>query len=105
MVNKIMFYIGLNDKDAKVQKIDTLAAGDIVERVFVSHGVDGATLSSGRGIYKHDSGDIVTENTIIVQVYDFGGVCQIDAICQDLKQLLNQESIAVEQIETNSALY
>lgn len=77
----------------------------VIENVFVAHNVDGATISSGRGVYKHENGDIVTENTIIVQVYDFGGDCPVAAICADLKNVLNQESIAVERVQTDSQLY
>lgn len=105
MTKKFTFFIGLNDKDAKVQVIDTLAAGRIVERAFVKHGVDGATITGGRGVYKHDDGTVVAEETIIVQVFEFGEPVPVKVICDDLKLLLNQESIAVEQQETNSELY
>lgn len=102
---KHTFFIGLNDKDAKVQTINTIDAGRIVERVFIARGVDGATISGARGVYKHDDGTVVAEETIMVQVFEFGAPVPVVAICDDLKNLLNQESIAVESTETNSALY
>lgn len=105
MTKKFTFFIGLNDKDAKVQTINSFDAGRIVERVFVKHGVDGATITGGRGVYKHDDGTVVAEETIIVQVFEFGDAVPVKDICKDLKLMLNQESIAVEQQETNSALY
>lgn len=105
MTVKHTFFIGLNDKDTKIQQINTIDAGRIVERVFIAHGVDGATISGARGVYKHDNGTVVAEETIMVQVFEFDSPVPVADICNDLKALLNQESIAVESTETNSALY
>lgn len=105
MTTKVIFYVGLNDKDSKTQLIDSITASRIVERVFSRHEVDGATTSFARGIYKHGDGTVVTEETIMVQVFEFGEPIDVAAICEDLKRLLNQESIAVERQETNSKLY
>lgn len=105
MTAKLTFYIGLNDKDAKVQTMPTMEAGRLVERIFVNHDCDGATITSARGVYKHEDGTIVTEETIMVYVFEFGEPLDVRAICNDLKVALNQESIAVERRETDSALY
>ena len=104
MTIKHTFFIGLNDKDVRVQLINTLDAARIVERVFMAHGVD-ATISNARGIYTHDDCTIVSEETIMVQCYQFGAPVPVADICADLKTMLNQESVAVESTETNSALY
>ena len=105
MTTKYSFFIGLNDKDSKVQIVETITASNIVNRVFIDNGVDGATITSGKGIYKHANGEIVVEETLIVQVYEFEGIVDVRKICTELKSLLNQESIAVEKHETNSQLY
>lgn len=105
MTVKYTFFVGLCDKDTKTQMINTIDCEHIVERVFVKHGVDGATITGGRGVYVHASGDVVTEETIIVSVFEFGEPVPVKAICADLKTLLNQESVAVERKETDSALY
>lgn len=105
MTTKIIFYVGLNDKDSKTQLIDSITASHIIENVFSRHKVDGATTSFARGIYKHSDGTVVTEETILVQVFEFGEPIDVAAICEDLKAFLNQESIAVEKLETNSQLY
>lgn len=105
MTTKYSFFIGLNDKDSKTQIIETLTAYNIVNRIFIDNGVDGATITSGKGIYKHNNGDIVVEETIIVQVYEFDSAINVRQICSELKTVLNQESIAVEKQETNSGLY
>ena len=103
MTIKYTFFIGLNDKESHLQEIDTITAGKIVQRVFTSHEC-GATITSGQGVYVHNDGSVVAENTIIVQVYEFSPV-PVKDICRDLKALLNQESIAVEKTDTNSQLY
>lgn len=105
MTIKHTFFIGLNDKDARVQLINTLDASRIIERVFVAHDCDGATINGARGIYRHEDGTVVCEETVMVQVFEFGDAIDVKGICEDLKTLLNQEGIAVESTETNSALY
>ena len=105
MTTKYSFYIGLNDKDSKSQIVETITAYNLVNRIFIDNGVDGATITSGKGIYKHDNGEVVVEETIIVQVYEFGSAINVKQICAELKTVLNQESIAVEKQETNSELY
>lgn len=105
MTIKHTFFVGLNDKNSHVQEIDALTAARIIERVFVSHNCDGATISGGRGVYRHNDGTVICEETVIVTVFEFCEKTPVKAICEDLKVLLNQESIAVESVETNSALY
>lgn len=105
MTVKYTFYVGLNDKDSKVQEVNTLEAAKIVQNVFIKNEVDGATITSGKGIYKHENGMVVTEETLIIQVYEFGEPVKVKEICDDLKVMLNQESIAVEKTEANSVLY
>lgn len=106
MAIKYMFYVGLNDKDTHVQTVSTLNAATIIQNIFASYSC-GVTITEGKGVYVHENGDIVTENTLIVSVYEFDGEPEkpIGAICADLKKILNQESIAVERQETNSMLY
>lgn len=105
MTVKVTFFVGLNDKDTHVQAFDALAAQRIVSNVFLKHKVDGATITLGTGIYTHADKTVVTEQTIIVQVFEFGEPIAVAEICNDLKAMLNQESIAVEKQETNSTLY
>lgn len=104
MTIKYTFFIGLNDKDSHIQEINTLDASKMVQRVFMSHEC-GATITSGKGVYAHDDGTVVAEETLIVQVYEFDSVVPVKVICEDLKMVLNQESVAVEKTETDSQLY
>ena len=106
MAIKYMFYVGFNDKDTHVQTVSTLNAATIIQNIFASYSC-GVTITEGKGVYVHENGDIVTENTLIVSVYEFDGEPEkpIKSICADLKKVLNQESIAVERQKTNSMLY
>lgn len=104
MTTKFTFFIGLNDKDAHVQKLDAMAAANVITHIFKNHKCD-MTLSSGQGVYTHADGTIVIENTIIATVYQFGAAIDVSAICDELKVALNQESVAVERSEVDSRLY
>lgn len=104
MTAKYTFFIGLNDKDTKQQIVSTVDAYHVVENIFAAHGTD-CTITGGRGVYTHENGQIVTEETLCVTVFEFGSAIQVKAICDSVKSALNQESVAVERTETESALY
>lgn len=99
-MKKAMFYIGLNDKDSKIQEIETKNAKDIIENIFYDV-VNGCTIYNAQGIYKHDNGMKVKENTIIVECFDIDDK-DINYIAEYLKKALNQESIAVNVAEINA---
>lgn len=94
--------IGLNDKDSKQQEIETLTAFKIVLNCLRAY-YEGATVKEGRGIYTHESGEITVENMLEVSIL-FGDEVKTRALVQDLKQLLNQESIALQTEEIKSEL-
>lgn len=96
MLTKNTFYIGLNDKNTKCQQIDNISAFKIVTNILLSAGIEGATISQAQGIYKHDNGDIVIENTLRVEVVGAQKVL-LNAI-EQVKSALNQESV-LHQIE------
>lgn len=99
-MKKTSFYIGLNDRESKVQEIATQNAKQLIENVFFEL-TDGATIYSARGIYKHNNGEKVQENTIIAECFDIDEK-DIYAICEYLKKTLNQETIAVNIQEINA---
>lgn len=102
-IKKYILFVGLNDKDTKSQKISTLAARDMIQNIILSAGLDGATISNALGIYKHDNGQIIHEESIRVEVL-FASERQIMSICKQIKTVLNQESVAVETQIINSRL-
>lgn len=93
-MKKTVFYVGLNDQDARRQLVTTEAAAEEIARIFFEH-VGGATISTARGIYTHDDGQRITEETIIAEV--FGAIKKADRVqlVRELKTAFNQETIAV----------
>ena len=93
----------MNDKDTHRQTITVLSAREVIMNTITSNGLDGATVSEAIGLYKHKDGTIITEQTLRVEVL-FATDKQIKEICDTLKSVLNQESIAVEKQVINSTL-
>ncbi len=98
-MKKVTFYIGLNDKDSKIQEIETQNAKNTIQDIFYNV-VNGCTIYNAQGVYKHDNGMKVKENTIIVECFDMDEK-DIYYIAEYLKKALNQESIAVNIQEIN----
>ena len=100
MEKKFILNVGLNDKDTKLQRIDSIEAYKIVENTLLNNGLSGYTIYQGKGLYKHDNGEITQENTLIIEVL-FTTDEVINKIIKILKQVLNQESILkqVQEIE------
>lgn len=98
---KTTFYIGLNDKDSKQQEISTIDAFKMISNIFNTM-TEGATIKGGcKGIYKHDDGTQIIEETI--EAFSFGLTeNQTKQIVNVLKQVLNQESILVIVENVNS---
>lgn len=101
-MKKITLYVGLNDKDTKTQKIDTVEAFKIVTNLITAI-CDGGTIYNATGIYKHDDGQIVIENTLRIELIDVDDAALEDLI-QTLKNVLNQESI-IKQTETINSVF
>lgn len=89
---KYILNVGLNDKDTKLQKIDSIEAYKIVENTLLNNGLSGYTIYQGKGLYKHDTGEITQENTLIIEMI-FTTDEIVNKIIKILKQVLNQESI------------
>ena len=56
--------MGLNDKDTKTQKIQTLEAYKMVENVIKSLQFEGATIYESKGLYKHKKRGICYRNLV-----------------------------------------
>lgn len=100
-MKKITLYIGLNDKDKKYQIIDSMEAQKIVLNFLLANGIDGATIYQAIGIYKHDNGAIITENTLRVELFGVDKETVIPAVL-GIKTALNQESIVINETTENS---
>lgn len=101
-MEKFTLYLGLNDKDTKTQKINTLEAYKIVTNLLAAD-FGGGTIYEARGIYKHDDGTIVTETTLRIEIL-FTTRGQVLDLIATLKKLFNQESVALQVENIDSTL-
>ena len=95
----VNLYIGLNDKDTKQQELTNLDAKAEISTILFKYFPNGFTLQECQGMYRHEDGTVVCENTIKVILFDYNIGLVLDAV-EDLKLKLNQECIAVEHIKT-----
>ena len=93
-MTKYTLYIGLNDKDTKVQRIDTMEASKIVQNVLTDT-TGGGTIYSATGVYRHDNGAVVIENTLRVELVAVA-MEAVRAAIDIIKTALNQESIILQ---------
>lgn len=101
-MKKFTLYLGLNDKDLKVQKISTLEAFKIVSNLIASR-FNGGTIFEADGVYKHDNGAYVIEKTLRIELL-FVERPEVVEFVKVLKEIFNQESIAVQEETINSVL-
>lgn len=102
-MKKITLYIGLNDKDSKVQEISTIDAYKVVSKIIEV----GSTITEGRGIYRHEDGTVVSEVSLVVELLDFDNTLDkgwVKNKVDQIKTILNQESVAVQYQEVDSEL-
>ena len=102
-MKKITLYIGLNDKNTKMQQITTLEAYRVVNNILATD----STITECKGVYTHDDGTVVTENTLQVVMLDFDGTLDkgwVIGKVNRIKQALNQESVAYQEEQIISEL-
>ena len=95
-MKRITLYVGLNDKDKKYQVFSDIEAFKIITNLLLVSGIDGATVFDARGIYRHDNGAVIIENTIRVELFEPDETALYKAISA-IKTALNQESIALSE--------
>jgi hypothetical protein len=101
-MKKYTLYLGLNDKDSKIQKIDTIEAYKIVSNILIKY-TEGATIYSAQGIYKHENGEFVIEQTLRIELL-FVEKNTVLELINILKHVFNQETIALQSENINSEL-
>lgn len=100
-MQKHILYIGLNDKDSKVQEINTIDAYKIVQNILIGVGYDGGNIQESTGFYRHESGEVVIEKSLRVELCFAEDKKTSDAIKQ-IKQVLNQEAVILEKESKDS---
>lgn len=99
---KFILTIGLNDKDTKQQKYDLITSYKLVEDICKNY-VDGYTIYECKGGYKHDNGYFVTEISLRLEL-QFTTELTVKIIANEIKKVLNQETIVFEKLTSNSIL-
>lgn len=102
-MKKFTVIAGLNDKDTKKQEISIADAHNIIIEILKNNGVEGATFTECKGLYIHEDGTAVFENSIKIELL-FIEYEAVKNICKELKIKLNQESVVLEQINLDSDL-
>ena len=93
--NRYEIFVGLNDKDTKIQLIDTQDAFNIVS-VKAVKAFGGATITTdNKGIYTHDNGEIVCESTIKIDLLFITDTENLENFLREILKDFNQESILV----------
>ena len=102
-MKKHVMCVGLLDKDSKMQEVNTLDAFKVASNIFAQT-TGGATITEGRGVYTHNDGTVVIEPTLVCTIY--GADLKAVKLAADMiKTVLNQESVAIEEMESNSMFY
>ena len=106
-IEKITLYMGLNDKDSKVQKFTKIESYKLLESILKVKGID-ATISEATGLYTHDDGTLVIEESLRIEILFFENKKENNERVMDListlKKAFNQEAIAMQKENINSQL-
>lgn len=95
---KSTLYVGLFDKDSKQQIIETGFAEKICQEL-----IGDCSIGLINGYYTHENGTKVVEPSLRIEIL-FNTKERIKAICEQIKILLNQESVAVQYEEIEGEL-
>lgn len=94
--------IGTRDKDDLTKAIPLDAAHSIIADLLIGkYGIYAFTAWNCEGVYRMESGTIIRESSIRVEIVTDGKLDAIQAIIDDLKAALNQESIMHECTTAN----
>ena len=96
-------FVGLNDAESKKQEIKTEDAMSLISLYLASH-FDGATVYNGIGVYKHEDGTIVRENSLIIELV-YVSEFMVESLVNHCKTILNQESIMIMRTECGVQFY
>lgn len=95
-MQKLIFYIGTNDKDTYKKELDDKTFLAVIDTCF-----DNYTLEIVTGVYTMQDGSEkrIIEKTFKVTVFnadEYWNTSKLNNVCKFLKNMLNQESIMVE---------
>lgn len=90
-MNKYVFYIGLQDKDTKIELISYSEACKII-----ANRLNVFTIQKAQGCYKYNDGSLCFEHTLIVTIFENYSDAYINVLVNNFKLDFNQECIGVE---------
>lgn len=91
--------LGLNDKDSKTQKYDTIEAYKVTNNLVLSR-IGFGTISQAYGVYTHEDGTPVIETSLRIEVAGDGIRPKVTSLIESLKEVFNQESVMLSETET-----
>lgn len=94
-MEKATIFLGLNDQDTKTQIITTNNAVNLCKSILLRYFVGASILSNVQGVFKHEDGTIVVENSLAVILYGYS-LDKVLQFVEDLKKEFNQESVTLE---------
>lgn len=95
-ITRYTLSVGLNNKDT-LRPVDVYEHASIeVAGRLAQLGIS-CTITRGTGVYKHERGDVVIEETVVISIIDFDGTAgaKLGAFIDGVKRDYNQESVAV----------
>lgn len=101
-MKKYTLSIGL--RDGKIPGHPQIIPAFIAKSIIANTMIDrfgGATIFPALGVYTHDNGRKVRENTLVVYIYD-AEESAVKSACEYLARRLRQESIAYECADVTS---
>ena len=94
---KLTAYVGLNDKESKVQEVATEVAMTMIQAKVAESFPYGGTVSSAKGVYQHHNGDVVIEESVRIELFlEDDQKDALNGFLATVKSMLNQESILIE---------
>lgn len=88
-------FIGCNDRDTKKQEKSCAEIKELIHDILALHNFNAYTLQSASGVFTHEDGAVVNENTYIITLVN--APANLGYVIDNFKIALNQESIMVEQ--------
>lgn len=97
--NLYRVFVGLNDQVTKRQEIATDDALRMASEYLASH-FEGATVFNGIGVYKHNDGTVVRENSLIIELVYVSDE-DVNQMINEFRVVFNQESVMKVTIPCN----
>lgn len=91
--------LGLNDKDSKTQKYDTIEAYKVTNNLVLSR-IGFGTISQAYGVYTHEDGTPVVETSLRIEIAGDDIRPKVTGLIESLKEVFNQESVMLSETES-----